>query len=160
MNPIAAHRKHLEYLNRRPTSVRQRVLTLERVERFAGMQLLEITDGEILQGFVNQESLGVEARAAAVSHLRGFYRWALDEALAAADPSTRLRRPKRERRMPRPMPDDAAALALGEAPSPIREWLFLAAYAGLRACEIAQLRGKDFLTRQRPPILIVGSGSV
>jgi integrase/recombinase XerD len=152
--PIDAHRRHLEYLNRRPTSVRQRTLTLERLARFAGAPILEL-DSETLQAFVHRDELGVEARAAAVSHIRGFYRWALDEGLLTVDPSVRLRRPKRERRIPRPMPDLAAARALGEAPSPIREWLFLAAYAGLRACEIAQLRGTDFLTSQRPPILII-----
>ncbi len=53
------------------------------------------------------------------------------------------------------MSDAAAAKALAEAPDPIRQWLFLAAYAGLRACEIAQLRGQDFLLYQEPPIVII-----
>lgn len=33
--------------------------------------------------------------------------------------------------------------ALTEAPSPLREWYFIAAYAGLRAFEVAPLRGED-----------------
>ncbi len=53
------------------------------------------------------------------------------------------------------MPDEAAALALTEAPDPIRQWFYLAAYAGLRACEVAQVRGPDFLVRQNPPILLI-----
>lgn len=151
---IGAHCAYLKYLNRRPTSVAQRRTTLRRVERVTGQTLLTI-DPMLLQAFVTHPKLGVEARAAAVSHIRGFYRWAIDEELLERDPSIRLQRPKRERRIPRPMPDAAAALALEEAPDPIRQWLFLAAYAGLRACEIAQLRGRDFLLGQSPPILII-----
>lgn len=153
MEVIGAHCAYLNYLNRRPSSIDQRRTTLWRVQKMHG-PLLEL-DGDQLQAFVNQASLGVEARAAAVSHLRGFYRWAIDERLLDHDPSLRLRRPKRERRIPRPMPDHAAARALSEAPDPIRQWLFLAAYAGLRACEIAQLCGRDFLLEQRPPMLII-----
>lgn len=151
---IDQHAAHLKFLNRRPSSVNQRILSLRRLERFVGVPLLEV-DGERLSQFTRQKRLGVEARAAAVSHLRGFYKWALDEQLLEHDPSVRLRRPKRERRIPRPMSDAAAAKALGIAPDPIRQWLFLAAYAGLRACEIAQLRGQDFLLYQDPPILII-----
>jgi integrase len=35
------------------------------------------------------------------------------------------------------------ALAISQAPDPIADWLTLAAYAGLRACEISRLRGED-----------------
>ena len=154
-NVIDAHAAHLKFLNRRPSSVTQRVLALRRLEGFAHPCLLLEVDGDTLSRFTRQRKLGVEARAGAVSHLRGFYKWALDEDLIDADPSVRLRRPKRERRLPRPMPDGAAARALSEAPEPIRAWLYLAAYAGLRACEIAQLRGQDILLYQEPPIIII-----
>lgn len=153
-NPIGQHIAHLRYLNRRPTSVHQRELALRRLERFTGKSLLSL-ESEELQVFVQQPTLGVEARAAAVSHLRGFYKWAVDEELIDRDPSYRLRRPKREHRLPRPMPDVNATRALGAAPDPIRYWLWLAFYAGLRACEIAQVRGTDFLIRQTPPILLI-----
>lgn len=151
---ISLHVQHLRFLNRRPTSVKQRELALKRLARYAGVSLLDL-DGDLLQGFVQQASLGVEARAAAVSHLRGFYKWAVDERLIAIDPSYRLRRPKREHRLPRPMPDAAATRALSAALDPIRQWLWLAFYAGLRACEIAQVRGTDFLIHQTPPILLI-----
>lgn len=154
MDPIGRHVSHLKYLNRRPSSVLQRRLTLRRLERFAGVGILAV-EPETLARFVNRKTLGVEARAATVSHVRGFFRWALDEELLERDPSARLQRPKRERRIPRPMPDEHASKALTHATDPIRQWLFLAAYAGLRACEIAQLQGKDFRLSQAPPILII-----
>jgi integrase len=151
---LRQHLDQLRYLNRRPASVSQRRLALLRLERHAKRPLLQLEEAD-LQRFVGQAQLGVEARAAAVSHVKGFYRWALDEGLIAVDPSARLRRPKRDRRLPRPMSDEAATAALSAAPDPIRQWLYLAAYAGLRACEIAQLRGCDFLVGQLPPILII-----
>jgi integrase/recombinase XerD len=151
---IDSHREHLEYLNRRPGTVTQRVLTLHRLAQHADRPLLEL-DEAALRAFITQPSLGVEARAAAVSHLRGFYKWAVDEGLLATDPSFRLTRPKRERRLPRPMVDDHASIALNQAESPVREWLYLAAYAGLRACEIAQLKPRDFLVGQIPPMLVI-----
>lgn len=151
---IEKHIAYLQYLNRRPSSVRQRLGTLRRLTLFTGRPVLDL-ESDVLHSFVNQRSLGVEARAAAVSHLKGFYGWALDEGLLQKDPSHRLQRPHRERRIPRPMPDHCIGRALTLAENPIRQWLYLSAYAGLRACEIAQLRGGDFLLEQVPSILII-----
>jgi integrase len=151
---LEAHLNALRDINRRPGTIAQREYALRRLERFAGKPLLEL-DTETLRAWINQPQLGTEARAGAVSHARGFYRWAMEEGLITVDPTARLRRPKRERRLPRPMADDRAAKALTAAESPIREWLYLAAYAGLRACEIAPLKGEDLLLRQRPPMIVI-----
>jgi integrase len=60
------------------------------------------------------------------------------------DPTLRLHRPKLPRRLPRPMPDADVERALRFAPLPrVRPALYFAAYAGLRAIEIAQLRADD-----------------
>jgi integrase len=40
----------------------------------------------------------------------------------------------------------------------IRPWLYLAAYAGLRACEVAQLRAEDVIRNAEPPMLLVTDG--
>ncbi|NBW13048.1 MAG: hypothetical protein EBR82_34015 [Caulobacteraceae bacterium] len=148
------HITYLRALNRRPGTIAQRRYCLRRLQRFIGKPLLEMNSADLRQ-FCEQPHLGPEARAQAVSHVRGFYRWACEEGLLDIDLALKLRRPKRERRLPRPMSDDRAGLALSQAPSPIREWLYIAAYAGLRACEIAQLRGEDVLMRQRPPMLVI-----
>jgi len=151
---IDSHLAWLKYLNRQPSSIAKRGWTLRHLEHIAGRPLLEV-DAPALALFVNRPSLGTEARASAVSHVRGFFKWAVEEELLDVDPSARLRRPKRDRRLPRPMDDEHARDALNAAPDPIRQWLYLAAYAGLRACEIAQVRGQDFFLQQSPPILII-----
>jgi len=152
---VGAHLAYLRHLNRRPGTIYQRRRHLERLAAFdADRPLLEL-DGETLHAFVTRSELGPEARASAVSHVCGFFRWAVLAGLLERDPSARLLRPRRPRRLPRPMPDAAAARALAQAAEPVRAWLYLAAYAGLRACEIAQLRGEDFLLGQTPAMLIV-----
>lgn len=155
---LAAHLRRLQLLNRRPQSIAKRAATLRHFARFAGLECLLGAEPEQLRAFADRPTLGPEARNTVISHLRGFYRWAHDEDLVARDLSERLERPKRARRLPRPMRDDAVALALNAAPDPIRAWLHLAAYAGLRACEIAQLSGHDFVLAQRPPIIIIQEG--
>jgi integrase len=98
------------------------------------------------------------ARAAELSNVRSFYRWALLEELIDRDPTLRLVRPRLPRRLPRPMADADIAKALAVAPYPIRAFLNLAAFAGLRACEIAPLRRSDVLDGASAPVLIVQNG--
>lgn len=152
---IEAYLAHLRYLNRRPSVVSHRASALRHLVRFAAPRsVLDLQPADIT-AFVSRATLGVEARNNAISHVRGFYRWAAKQGYLALDPTESFERPKRPRRLARPMPTDAVTLALRTAPDPIRQWLYLATYAGLRACEISQLSGADFHLEQSPPVLIL-----
>lgn len=145
---IGEHLAYLRHLERRPRSIDQRRRVLNAFARHRGDDLLTASYLDLV-GFVSRgESRGPDARCAEISHLRGFYRWALDHELITTDPSARLRRPRRPRRLPRPMADNDLAAALSKAPEPIRSWLYLAAYGGLRCCEIAQIQGADYRPTQ------------
>jgi integrase/recombinase XerC len=72
-----------------------------------------------------------------MSTLAGFHRW------AGADPTVGLARPKLSRRLPRPIAEEDLATALRTASQPVRVWLVLAAFAGLRCAEIAGLHVDD-----------------
>lgn len=152
---IERYLAHLRYLNRRPSVVSKRAWALRQFARFVAPASVLEADAETIRRFVSRESLGAEARNNAISHVRGFYRWAIRHGYIDEDPTALLERPRRPRRLPRPMPTDAVTHALNTAPDPIRQWLYLATYAGLRACEIAQLSGADFNLTQSPPVLIV-----
>ena len=80
-----------------------------------------------------------EALRVECSQLRAFYRWALLERLITEDPTVRLVLPKVVRGLPRPITDAKLAEALAGAEPAIKAILALAAFAGLRACEIARL---------------------
>lgn len=144
---IVEHLAYLRHLNRRRGTIDQRRWCLQRLQTFLGHDLATATHAELL-AFVSRGDRGAETRCAEISHVRGFYGWAIEHDHLELDPSLRLRRPRRPRHLPRPMPDADLARALATARDPIRTWLHLAAYGGLRCCEIAPLRGEDYLRGQ------------
>lgn len=152
---IAVHIARLRSINRRPQSIRQREYALRHLEREVSPLGLLGLDFETVRAFTDRASLQAEAQNASISHVCGFYRWALFEGLIDVDPTVRIERPKRPKRRARPMPTPSVAHALTVAPDPIRQWLFLATYGGLRACEVAPLRGSDFVLGDTPPTVII-----
>jgi site-specific recombinase XerD len=153
---VPTHLHHLrQHRNLRPTTVDQRRRTLRRLQHHLGATpLLEATTDDILS-CLDDRDLKPESRATEISHLAGFYRWALLEKLIIEDPTIRVARPELPRRRPRPMPDVDVARALAGAPERVRPWLYLAAYAGLRACEVSGLKAEDLHWDVDPPIVLV-----
>ncbi len=151
---VTDHLAYLRHLGRRPSSIDQRRWCLERFHRFLGRDLLTATYPELLE-FVSRggEDRGSDARCSEISHLNGFYGWLIENEYLEVNPAARLKRPRRPKRKPRPMPDHDLERALRTAPEPIRTWIALAAYGGLRCCEIAPLRGEDY--RRRDAVLVL-----
>lgn len=95
--------------------------------------------------------------ANAVSHVTQFYAWAVADGLIDATPATGLPVPKRPRRYPRPIADADLFRALEHAPQPVRAWLVLAAWCGLRAQETARLLAANVHLDDAEPYLLVDS---
>ena len=55
----------------------------------------------------------------------------------------RLPRIRKPRAVPRPLTKAEASMLMSEARQPMRDWFILGCMAGLRACEIARVRGSD-----------------
>lgn len=146
---IENHLGYLRHLGRRPGTIYQRATCLYRLRDFLGHDINAASREELL-GFVSRggEDRGAEYRCLEISHVRGYYAWAVEHDHLCDNPASRLRRPRRPKHHPRPIPDESLAYALDAAPEPIRSWFYLAAYGGLRCCEIAQLRGEDYMPRQ------------
>lgn len=143
--------------NLRPGTINQKRLALRRLYRSVyPTPLLEVTHDQLVEFLDRLDQ--PEARACETSHLRTFYRWAVLEQLLEVDPTIRLIRPRVPRRLPRPMPTNDLAVAVDTAPERVRPWLMLAAYAGLRACEISGLRACDLMWSNVPPLLVVDQG--
>lgn len=142
LDVLQRHLAHLTHLGHRPNTINARRWCLLHTRRTVG-DLLAATEQDLYQ-FVSRDGLGAEARNNAISHLHGFYGWALRHDHITDDPTVRLERPRRPRRYPRPMSEVDLARALLAASEPISSWLHLAAFAGLRCCEIAPLRGEDY----------------
>jgi integrase/recombinase XerC len=143
--PVVEHLQHLRRRGLRASSIDQRRKELHRLGAWLGGQETEILAATTEQ-LVRYCDLrrGVEGRRAVVNHVRGFYRWAHEIAeLVERNPALKLIRPRMPAPRPRPIAEDRLARALELADDPVRTWLLLAAYCGLRACEIAPLHGDD-----------------
>ncbi|MBA2558449.1 MAG: site-specific integrase [Propionibacteriales bacterium] len=98
---------------------------------------------ETWQSNLLRADLSLSTIATYTTHAVTFYRWAVDAGHLDVDPSARLPRTKVPRRRPRPIPEPELTILLDTAAEPLRTWLLLAGYMGLRAHEIAQIRRDD-----------------
>jgi integrase/recombinase XerC len=115
--------------------------TLRRLERSVGP--LEHADGLSVEAWWDTLPVSHGSKAAYAAHLSSFYRWAVREGLRDDDPTLRFVRPRLRRGLPRPIPHRHIEWAVSQASHPVRAWLLLAAFGGLRACEVASLHADD-----------------
>lgn len=156
-DPIELHTTYLRQRNLRPSTIYQRQRVLARVARHLGHSAhLEVTTDE-LQGYLDARP-SPESVATELSHLRSFYRWALLAGLIDVDPTLRLIRPKTKRRLPRPTDESDVALITERVAGRARPMVLLAGWAGLRACEISQLRVDDILWSQKRIQIVTSKG--
>lgn len=88
-------------------------------------------------------------------HLKSFYTFMEDCGLVVENPMRLLRTPRTPKDRPRPLTTDEAARALAASKGNLRTWLLLGLLAGLRAHEIAKVRGQDVNERS---LYVVGKG--
>lgn len=155
MGLVEDHLRHLARRNLRPSTISQRRLALLRLGRTHDLARVATED---IEQWLDGRDLGAEARACEISHVRGFYKWAVAAGRLDHDPTLRIVRPKVARRLPRPMPEADLALAVEMAPEPVRSMLLIAAFAGLRACELARLEGEHVLLRDGVLLVVEGKG--
>lgn len=160
---VLDHLAWARHLNRRPGTLVQRRYHLERLATWlAGATpaatLLTASPEQLVEWQLSLEHLSAQTRATMIGHARAFYRWAIDRDLADHHLLRHLEAPTIPRRMPRPIPHSELVTALQEAPRRILPWLLIAAYAGLRACEIAPLRADDIDLRAGTLFVVEGKG--
>lgn len=89
------------------------------------------------------------------THLRSLYSWAVPNGHADSDPLADIARPRTPKPCPRPLDRDDAARSVAGVAGDLLAILLLGRYAGLRAHEIAKIRGED-ITQQG--IYVYGKG--
>ena len=84
-----------------------------------------------------------KTRAAYCSHARGWFRWLVESGRLDRDPMTKVRNPRQPKGRPRPLTPREVAVVMDSAHGHLRTWLLLGMLAGLRAHEVAKVRGED-----------------
>lgn len=140
---IDRHVRHLRALGLSERTIEARSMVLRRLDADLPMGLEEALVTE-LEDWLAQYRCN-QTKATYYGHIVGFYSWACDDDDPYLDrnPAASLRRPKVSPGVPNPVTDAELADVLARAVEPFRTWLVLAAYAGLRPLEIAQLERRD-----------------
>lgn len=145
---IADHLTFLRRKNARPATMTHRRGQLRRLAQFLLLKYgLGLLSADVRQIDAWQASLDVSPSAVYTysSHVRAFYRWAIERSLVDVDPCRLLPVPKLPERVPRPIDEAHLRVALEAARETphLRVWMLLAAYSGLRAGEVAAIEGRD-----------------
>lgn len=158
----AAVNRHLENLtmrNLRVWTIYNRQCALARLASWADSPILHLTEADLKRWQVKRATqLQPEPRRTELSHARQFYRWAVAEGLITADPSVKIPLPRVARGLPRPMREADVLTALECADDVTKAIIALAAYAGLRACEIAGLDWSEVGLGDRSPHIRIVDG--
>lgn len=152
---IERHCVHLTAGGLSDRTIDKRRELLRRVDRDLPMGLEQATVEE-LQGWLARANWSRQTKATYYGHIKGFFDWACDERQPHLDwnPAASLIRPSVPRGAPKPVTDAELAEALRTA-GPFRVSILLAAYAGLRCCELATVDRRDV---NEHTITVVGKG--
>lgn len=147
--------QYLEWLrvcNRSPRTITARREILHRIDADLAYGLESATAEEI-KSWIYRDKWSAATRETYYGAVKSFFTWAtspLDTRLDF-DPTVLLPRPTTPRGLPRPVSDRQLQYILTHAAEPFRRYSVLAAYEGLRCCEIAQLARED-ITEQATTI--------
>lgn len=115
---------------------------LQYVADFLGRDPFHATEADLERW---QDSLPRNQIRLKTAYIRPYFTWVHARGLRPDNPAALLVTPKARHTIPRPIDTADLDLAVRLAPARLVPWLLLAAYAGLRAKEIAHLHTGDFI---------------
>lgn len=140
-----------------PATIKRRLLTLRQFGRWIAPLPIAQADIDHVETWL-QSKVAANTRAAYLSDLAAYYRWANRRGLCATNPAALIDSIRTPRPVPRPVPAELVPALVQSCPHPrLRLALTIAAYAGLRRAEICALTIDD-VRRTRPATLTVRAG--
>lgn len=157
---LSQYVQHLTARRCSPETIRTAKYVLRNLALSTGKRLEELQPDDLEAWQARRAGeLGGRTLRSHVSYVRVFYGWCVLEGHIAQDPTRRMCPPKARLTVPRPMPEARLVQAMDAADPPMAAILGLAAFAGLRACEIARLEWADcYLDEDEPYLRVLGKG--
>jgi integrase len=142
----------------REATIRLRGDQLRNMARSLGCPPEDVT-AEMLVGWFGHQAWSTEHRRSTRSAVRGFFSWAYKARRVPVYLGDELPSVRQPPASPRPVPDDAWHSAMAAADPRTRLMLRLAAEAGLRRAEVAQVHTRDvFVTGGAAQLVVHGKG--
>lgn len=144
-DPISTHLEHLERDRYSASTLRER----ERVIRSMPDPVLSLDREQVQQWWEGRQRRGDDSQRAAsslsqeASHVRAFFRWAMQQGLAERNAADWLPRIRQKRPPATPVPEGDLYRLMLDAPPETSRAIALAAMAGLRSAEIAAIEWAD-----------------
>lgn len=151
-NWIERHLSHMRACGLAENTIEDRRDVLRRLDEDLPMGLVEATVEELEEWLSRPRRDSPvtvwtnQTKATYYGHINGFFRWASDPNRyphLSYDPSASLNRPKVPQTLPRPVEDEEIAQILDVTEGRWRVYTLLAAYAGQRCCQIANMDRSD-----------------
>lgn len=157
MELIDAYLEHLRRAECSEQTIRDRRGILERLNRDLEYGVGQVRQEE-LAAWLYRDQWSQNTRATYYRCIKSFYAWAgdPDDPWITGNPARRLEAVPTAPAVPRACTDDQLKDLLARAREPYRTWAILAAYAGLRCCEISGL-DRGHVTEQQL-IVVRGKG--
>lgn len=157
---LEEYETHLQARAFSPRTIRSYRETLRRYSKYLHpTPILEADHLQLRAWIAGMGDTTPKTRASYIDRVSAFYAWAVRETLIDSNPADRVYRPKLSPRKPRPISEEDLEKALANAPDArMYLWLVLAAKAGLRCIEIANLRADWILDGAEPTLRIIGKG--
>ncbi|MEU9805400.1 tyrosine-type recombinase/integrase [Mycobacterium sp. NPDC050853] len=146
------HCRWMTRAGRAPRTIKARRMELQYLEEFLGHDPVDATQDE-LEAW--QDSMPLEHLRLKTATVRPYYGYLHHRGYRPDNPAALLVSPKRKRGVPHPIRFDVMRHAVHDAPTPrVRAFLIFAAYAGLRAKEIAYIDAGCFEPRPGGGVII------
>lgn len=153
---IAGHVRHCKAGGLARNTIDSREELLNRVDNALPMGIIQATVEELADWLAN-DRWSAKTKCTYYEHIRAFFKWLIASGTIDYDPSASLARPRVHRRAPKPISESELALILERTTGFWHLVAELAAFEGLRCCEVATIRREDITVDN---VIVRGKGGV